>query len=58
LKRIPALASASAESSWDEEYCRVVVAAIAVAEGQPALGEAILELEPDMVKEFMKARFD
>ena len=57
LHRIPALAAAAAESQWDEGYCRTVAAAVAVAKGQPALGEAILELEPDTVREFMKARF-
>ena len=56
LQRIPALAAA--ESEWDGGYyCPAVAAALAVARGQPALGEAILELEPDAVGEFMEARF-
>jgi hypothetical protein len=58
LRRIPALAAAAAESQWDEGFCRTVTAAIAVAKGQPALGEAILELDSDTVKKFMEARFD
>jgi hypothetical protein len=57
LQRIPSLAAAAAEAQWDEIYCRAVAAAIAVAKGQPALGEAILELDPDGVREFMQARF-
>jgi hypothetical protein len=58
LRRIPALAGAAAESPWDEGFCRTVTAAIAVAKGQSALGEAILELDSDTVKKFMEARFD
>ncbi|HEY4416865.1 MAG TPA: hypothetical protein VGO57_14335 [Verrucomicrobiae bacterium] len=58
LQRIPPLAAVAAEAHWQEEYNRIVVAAIAVAKGQPSLGEAILELEPDTVKEFMRARFE
>jgi hypothetical protein len=57
LRRIPALAASASEAPWDELYCRAVASAIAVAKGQPRLGEAILELEPDAVKEFMEARF-
>jgi hypothetical protein len=57
LQRIPSLGAAAAEAQWDEIYCRAVAAAIAVAKGQPALGEAILELDPDGVREFMQARF-
>lgn len=57
LQRIPSLAAAAAEAQWDEVYCRAVAAAIVVAKGQPALGEVILELDPDSAKEFMQSRF-
>jgi hypothetical protein len=57
LKRIPALAAAAAEAEWDEGFCRIVSAAVAVAKGQPTLGAAILELDSATIKEFMEARF-
>lgn len=57
LNRIPLLAAAASEATRDEIYTRAIAAAIAVSKGQPALGEAILELDPNSVKEFMKARF-
>jgi hypothetical protein len=57
LNRIPSIAAASSEAKWDEIYTRTVAAAIAVSKGQPALGEAILELDPESVKDLMEARF-
>jgi hypothetical protein len=57
LQRVPALAAAAAATQWDELHCRAVAAAIVVAKGQPALGQVILELDPDSAREFMQARF-
>jgi hypothetical protein len=57
LSRIPELAAKAAATSWLELHCRVVVAAIAVAKGQWALGEAILELEPDLLPKVIELPF-
>lgn len=54
LTRLPQVISAAAEQEWDELFARVASAALAVAKGQPKLGEAILELEPERVPVFLK----
>ena len=58
LQRIPVLVAAAAAAEWNERFCRIVTAAVAVAKGQPALGEAMLEMAPEIVKEFMEERFN
>jgi hypothetical protein len=53
LRRLPDLVRAMAGAEWDEGLCRVAAAALAVANGQPRLAEAILELEPPLLDDFM-----
>jgi hypothetical protein len=57
LHQMPALAGAAAGAQWDEGHCRAVAAAIAAAKGQPTLARAILELDPDTIRDFMQSRF-
>ncbi len=57
LSQVPSLAAQASTVAWSESHCRTVAAAIAVSKGQAALGEAILELEPDMVARVMELRF-
>lgn len=57
LTRIPALAADAAQGEWDEVRCRGILASVAVVKGQARLGEAILELEPDTVRELFKRKF-
>jgi hypothetical protein len=57
LSRIPYLAAQASTTVWSEPHCRTIAAAIAVAKGHPVLGEAIFELEPDMVARVMELRF-
>jgi hypothetical protein len=54
LARLPRVIADSAEQEWDEIFTRVASAALAVAKGQPKLGEAILELEPERVPKFLE----
>ena len=58
LARIPSLIAAVAEREWDERYCRIAAAALAVAKGQTLLGKAILELTPDSAAEFLEYKFN
>lgn len=53
LKRLPALLSALALQEWDELFARVAAASLAAAKGHVTLAEAILELEPDLVPDFL-----
>jgi len=57
LAKIPSLAAEASTIAWSEEQCRTVVAAIAVSKGQPSLGEAILELEPEILPRVMELPF-
>jgi hypothetical protein len=58
LAQLPSLAALVAEGPLDETYCGTLAAAIAVAGGHPTLGEAILELEPDVVPKFLEWKHD
>lgn len=52
LRQLPSLAVAALAVERDEGYVRCVLSAIAAANRQPALAEAVLELSPDVVNEF------
>lgn len=54
LSRLPALVSAAAPREWDEGFLCCALSAVAVAKGQPAVVEAVLELSPEVVVEFME----
>ena len=54
LSRLPALVAAAASRQWDEGFLRCALSAIAAAKGQPAIAEAVLELSPEVVGEFME----
>lgn len=54
LSRLPALVAAAASRQWDEELLRCALAAVAAAKGQPTLAEAVLELSPELAREFME----
>ena len=57
FRRLLSLVASGTQGNDDETQCRVLIATLAVAKGQPLLGEAILELEPDRAKRFMEALF-
>lgn len=53
LKRLPEVIAALSRQSWDESFTRAAAAALAVSRRQPALAEAILELKPRKLADFM-----
>jgi len=58
LARLPALVAAAAGREWDEGFLSCALAAIAAAKGQPAVAEAVLELDGEVAGEFMKWFFE
>jgi hypothetical protein len=54
LAQLPALVAAAANRSWDAGLLVCTLAAVAAAKGQPAVAEAVLELTPEVAKEFME----
>ena len=54
LAALPEIIAALCAQRWDESFTRTCAAALAVSKGQPALAEAILELEPDRLKDFRR----
>ena len=56
LSRIPELVGIAARMSWDHWYCGATLAAVAAAKGFPELAEAVLELDPDMVKDVLRRK--
>lgn len=54
LARLPALVAAASEREWDEGFLRCALAALSVAKGQPYIGEASLELTPEVAQQFME----
>jgi hypothetical protein len=53
LARLGPLSATVVNSNSDEGFLRCLLASIAVSKAEIALAEAILELEPDVVPEFM-----
>jgi hypothetical protein len=54
LARLPILVAAASARQWDEGFLRCALAALAVAKGQPIVGEASLELTPEVAQQFME----
>ena len=54
LNRLPALVAAGASQSWDEEFLRAALSAIAAAKGYCGVAEAALELSPKIANEFLE----
>lgn len=54
LAQLPALVGAVAAQPWDEGFLRCALSAIAAAKGFPAVAEAVMELDPDVTKEFVE----
>lgn len=57
LSRIPELVGIAARMSWDHWYCGAALSAVAAAKGFPELAEAVLELDPDTVKDVLRRKF-
>ena len=54
LNKLPALVAAAASQSWDEEFLRAALSAIAAAKGHCRVAEAALELSPKVADEFLE----
>lgn len=52
LNMLPSLIAAASVNEWDEGFARCAMAALAVAKGCPSLGQAALELSPDILSDF------
>ena len=53
IDRLPEVVAAMARQSWDEPLARAAAAALAASRGQHTLAEAILELKPGKLEDFM-----
>ncbi len=58
LSLLPVLVAAASSRKWDEEFLCCALSAIAVAKGQPAVAEAVLELTPEVAGEFTEWFFE
>jgi hypothetical protein len=54
LYQLPALAGAAGSRPWDEDMLRSVLAAVAVANGQPNIAEVVLELNSSNATELLR----
>jgi hypothetical protein len=54
LAQLPALVAAASAVPWEPGLLACALAAVAAAKGQPAVAEAVLELTPEVAKEFME----
>ncbi len=49
LARVPAVVGAASRRDWDEDFCRVALAAVAAAKGFAMYAQLLVELESDTV---------
>ena len=54
LNKLPILVAAATSQSWDEEFLRAALSAIAAAKGYCSVAEAALELSPKVADEFLE----
>jgi len=54
LAQLPVLAAAASNRPWEPGFLACALAAVAAAKGQPAVAEAVLELTPDVAREFLE----
>jgi hypothetical protein len=53
LARLPAIVSSASSREWDSGFLCCALSAVAAAKGHALVAESILELTPDVAKEFM-----
>jgi hypothetical protein len=53
LQRLPALVATASRTTWSPAYLSCCMAALAVAKGQPAVAEAVLELTPQLAEKYL-----
>ena len=54
LGRLPDLVAEASRRPWDPAFLACTLAAIAAAKGQPTVAEALLELTPEVAREFLE----
>lgn len=54
LARLPALVAATSTREWDEDFLTCALSAIAASKGQTTIAEAVLELSPEVAKDFLR----
>lgn len=54
LARLPGLIAAASAREWDSDFLQCAMAALAAAKGNELLAEASLEMDPELVSEFME----
>jgi hypothetical protein len=57
LAKVPEVVGSAAGADWDHWYCGAALAAIAAAKGFCQYAEAILELDPDTIKDVLRRKF-
>lgn len=58
LAQLPSLVAAVAARNWDAENLVCALSAIAAAKGEADVAEAVLELTPEVAREFMEWFYD
>lgn len=53
LAALPGLVAAASKHSWDNEFLACALAAVAAAKGSVDVAEAILEMTPEVAREFL-----
>ena len=53
-RSVPALVAACVGREWDDTFCRSATAALCAAKGQVSVADALLELSPDVVPDFLE----
>lgn len=54
LRRLPSLVAAAASRNLEPEFVGCCMAALAAAQGQPAMAEAALELNPELAEQYLE----
>jgi hypothetical protein len=58
LSRLPVLVAQAADRPWDDLFLLCALSAIAAAKGNAAVAEVVLELEPEVAREFLEWFFN
>jgi len=58
LAELPSLVAAASTRDWDADFLPCALSAIAAAKGFGSIAEALLELNPEVAKEFMQWLFN
>lgn len=53
-RSVPAVVAGCLQREWDDTFCRSAIAALSIGKGHVTLAEALLELGPDEVQDFLK----